>query len=219
MTMQSSLGFESPEALPEIISLAGAELLVLKHFIPQPDADRLFQDLLALTPWRQDHLNFAGKRVLVPRLQAWYGDQASHYAYSGLRLTPLPWSPLLLQLKTRVERAAAAEFNAVLINLYRDGNDSVAWHSDDERELGPRPLVASLSLGASRRFELKPRPGKTGTLQHCELDHGTLLIMGAGLQEHWQHRVPKQPAVREPRINLTFRHVAGHGGTALSRAP
>lgn len=160
--------------------------------------------LLTETPWRQDSLNFGGKPVLVPRLQAWYGDR--RYGYSGLKLAPLPWTPVLDGIRRKISQAAQLEFNSVLVNYYRDGNDSVAWHSDDERELGPDPRIASLSLGATRRFELKHRTRKQ-TRMSMPLENGSLLLMGSGLQRHWMHQLPKEAGITLPRINLTFRFI------------
>jgi alkylated DNA repair dioxygenase AlkB len=158
--------------------------------------------LLAETAWRQDTLKFGGKEVLVPRLQAWYGER--RYAYSGLRLVPLPWTPVLDEIRRKISAICGLEFNSVLLNYYRDGNDSVAWHSDDERELGPDPLIASLSLGATRRFELKHRTRKQSKVNML-LEDGSLLLMGKGLQQHWTHQLPKDASVTAPRLNLTFR--------------
>lgn len=170
------------------------------------EADACLRALLQETPWQQDTLRFGGKPVLVPRLQAWYGDAAAHYGYSGLTLRPLPWTDRLQALRARLEDDLQLHFNAVLLNFYRNGDDSVAWHSDDEAALGSAPIIASLSLGAARRFELKPRgnaaPSGKRTL---ELEHGSLVVMGPGLQQHWQHRLPKQPQIAQSRINLTFR--------------
>jgi len=175
-------------------------------YLPPAEADAWLTALLQETPWQQDSLRFGGKAVPVPRLQAWYGDAAAQYGYSGLDLHPLPWTLRLQTLRARLEHELQLAFNAVLLNLYRNGADSVAWHSDDEAKLGPCPIIASLSLGAARRFELKPRgdagpPGK----RTLELAHGSLVVMGPGLQQHWQHRLPKQPEITHSRINLTFR--------------
>ncbi|MDR2212472.1 MAG: alpha-ketoglutarate-dependent dioxygenase AlkB [Pseudomonadales bacterium] len=170
-------------------------------------ADHCYQTLLHETPWRQDSLRFGGKAVAVPRLQAWYGEPKARYGYSGLTLTPLPWTPFLNDLRQRVETQVQAPFNAVLLNYYRDGKDSVAWHADDEAELGPAPLIASLSLGAPRRFELRALEGRDKYA--LELTHGSLLVMGPPLQHQWRHRLPKQPEIHAGRLNLTFRFIHG----------
>jgi alkylated DNA repair dioxygenase AlkB len=164
----------------------------------------LLRTLLVETPWRQDTLKFGGKEVAVPRLQAWYGDR--RYAYSGLRLVPLPWTPLLDNIRRRISATFKHEFNSVLLNYYRDGNDSVAWHSDDEHELGPDPQIASLSLGIPRRFELKHRTRNDPKVSML-LEDGSLLLMGSGLQRHWKHQLPKDAGITAPRLNLTFRFI------------
>ena len=204
--MQLSLDSLTDSDSGNLLSLADAQLWFHPHFLSTTEADACFTSLRDTTPWQQDFLNFGGKRVAIPRLQAWVGDKHSNYGYSGLALTPLPWTDLLADLRDRVAGIAGMAFNSVLLNYYRHGNDSVAWHSDDEKELGVNPVIASLSLGATRRFELKHRK-RALPKSVCELSHGSLLVMGAGTQRHWQHQVPKQPAIVEPRINLTFRYI------------
>lgn len=204
--MQLPFSLDSAEQDREILALADAEICLIPHFLDSACAEAYYQRLLKQTPWQQDSLNFGGKQVLIPRLQAWYGDRKSSYGYSGLSLAPLPWTAVLLDLKSQVEEAANAGFNSVLLNYYRNGQDSVAWHSDDESELGDNPVIASLSLGCVRRFELKHRSGKWPKAV-CELGNGSLIIMGHGVQQHWQHCIPKQPGITEGRINLTFRYI------------
>ena len=149
-----------------------------------------------------------GKTLPVPRLQAWYGTPQARYGYSGILLDPLPFTPLLLTVLDKLQQCTGQQFNAVLLNNYRDGNDSVSWHSDDEKELGDDPVIASLSLGATRRFELRHRHRKDlGTLK-LDLSHGSLLLMGKGLQPNWLHQIPKQPGQQGARLNLTFRFIA-----------
>lgn len=204
--MQISLAIGQETATPEILSLPDAEILFYPGFLVTSEADSSLDALLKETPWRHDSLNFGGKQVPIPRLQAWYGNKRSNYGYSGLALNPLPWTALLTNLKEQVEECCHAEFNSVLLNYYRDGNDSVAWHSDDESELGDKPMIASLSLGATRRFDLKHLSRKIPK-SSCELSHGSLLLMGKGMQQFWRHRVPKQPGITSGRINLTFRKI------------
>lgn len=203
--MQIPFSLASNSPLQKLL-LLDSEVLFYPEFLADPEAVRCYNILHRDTPWRQDQLNFGGKSIPIPRLQAWYGEKNSRYGYSGLALNPLPWTPLLAALKDRIETISDTTFNSVLVNYYRDGRDSVSWHSDDEKELGNDPVIASLSLGTSRRFELKHRH-KKGQKYTCELTNGSLLVMGAGIQSNWQHQVPKQPAVCEGRINLTFRAV------------
>ncbi|MES2624571.1 MAG: alpha-ketoglutarate-dependent dioxygenase AlkB [Pseudomonadota bacterium] len=183
-----------------------AELLYVPVFYSAAESQLIMEHLITTIPWSQETLNFGGKRVLVPRLQAWYGDAAVKYGYSGLRLTPLPWTSTLVEIKTKIESSYDIRLNSVLLNYYRNGQDSVAWHSDNETELGPDPLIASLSLGIERKFELKRRDGAAQKVSMV-LANGSLLLMGSGLQRYWSHQIPKQPWVMQPRINLTFRFI------------
>lgn len=149
-----------------------------------------------------------GRTLPVPRLQAWYGVPEARYGYSGILLAPLPFTPLLQEIRDELQQRTGHSFNAVLLNHYRDGSDNVSWHSDDEKELGADPIIASLSLGASRRFELRHRTRRDLGKMTLDLSHGSLVLMGKGLQLHWQHQIPKQPGIRVPRLNLTFRFIA-----------
>jgi len=208
--MQSSLfedSFNSPAPGWETIALADAVLKYRRQFYTQTQSDFLFSQLFADTFWRQESLRFGGKLVPVPRLQAWYGDSQALYGYSGLHMAPLPWTPTLMTIRQQLESELQQPFNSVLLNLYRDGQDSVAWHSDDEIELGPNPVIASLSFGADRTFELKPLPPRAGKKSVLTLHDGSLLFMGEGLQKHWSHQLPKEPGITRPRINLTFRFI------------
>jgi len=165
------------------------------------EADRLFEELLRLTPWRQEVATVMGRRVPIPRLTAWHGEAG--YVYSGIRMEPAPWSEPLLELKAVAERLAGRPFNSVLLNLYRDGRDSVSWHADNEPGLGREPVIASISLGAVRRFQLRHR--RRGERIGLDLPHGSCLIMAGATQHHWLHQLPKTARPVGPRINLTFR--------------
>lgn len=171
-----------------------------------PDADALQQHLLTALPWRQEHIRLFGRQQLIPRQQCWVGDPELYYSYSGLTLTPEPWTSELLTLRDQVSELAGESFNSVLCNHYRSGQDSMGWHSDDEPELGPSPVIASVSLGQARRFHFRHRRQQHRRLQLL-LPHNSLLIMPAGLQRDWQHQLPKSRRPLEPRINLTFRRV------------
>lgn len=173
------------------------------------EASELLQTLLAEIRWRQDSLWIAGREIPVPRLQCWMGDAGSLYGYSGMRLKPEPWTDPVRRIRDRVQALSGLQFNSVLLNLYRDGQDSVSWHADDETELGRDPVIASVSLGAVRRFEMKHKHDKSMEKRRIELPHGSLLIMGKGIQNKWMHQIPKQNSITEPRINLTFRTIVG----------
>lgn len=148
-----------------------------------------------------------GKQVLIPRLQAWYGDENARYQYSGLTLNTLPWISTLLSLKEDIEQMTGCQFNAVLANYYRNHNDTVGWHSDDEPELGISPVIASLSLGDTRNFKMKHK--YLDEKLTIPLSSGSLLIMSGNTQAYWQHCLPRTKQVKSPRINLTFRKVIG----------
>lgn len=155
------------------------------------------------TPWRTETVVVYGKRHLQPRLTAWYGEAA--YTYSGLTLQPLPLTPLLEQLRAAVEQATGRRYNSVLLNYYRDGADSMGMHSDDEPALGPTPVIASLSYGATRTFILRHKRSKR--IVKLDLTDGSLLLMAGTLQAHWQHGINKTAKLVGPRLNLTFRFV------------
>jgi alkylated DNA repair dioxygenase AlkB len=185
-----------------------SEVILHDGWLPPPEADDLLAMLLRDIPWEAKEISIFGKKVMQPRLVAWMGDSDAVYTYSGLTLTPLPWSEGVAHVRAIASQAAGEHFNSVLFNLYRDGRDSMGFHSDDEPELGLAPCIASVSLGATRKFRLRPRRMK-GMLEPLEvgLGHGSLLVMRGGTQAHWVHGVPKEPGVDAPRVNLTFRRV------------
>lgn len=172
------------------------------------EADAAFAELLRATPWRQDSIRIMGREIAQPRLTAWYGDPGATYRYSGLTLSPQPFTPLLARIKAMIEAVSGERFNSALLNYYRDGADSVSWHRDAEPELGPDPVIASLSLGATRRFDMRRSDDRARRIS-LELEHGSLLLMGRGCQIHWQHQVAKTKAPVGARINLTFRRISG----------
>lgn len=190
------------------------EAAAARAFVPAPEADAAFAALLAETPWRQERIVVYGRAIVQPRLTAWYGDPGARYAYSGLALEPVAWTPLLAELKAQVEAAAGARFDSLLMNLYRDGRDSVSWHSDAEPELGRNPVIASLSFGATRRFQLRSRPPLPPARHELALGHGDLLVMRGATQHQWAHQVPRTARPVGPRINLTFRLVRGDADLA-----
>ena len=156
--------------------------------------------------WNQEPIRMFGKWIQQPRLTALYGNSAKTYKYSGLAMTLHPWSDTLLQIKKKIESAAQQEFNTVLLNLYRDGSDSMSWHSDDESTLGKNPVIASLSFGACRNFKFRHRKDKKKVV-NIALDDGSLLLMKGTTQHDWEHALPKSRRILGPRINLTFRWV------------
>ena len=194
--------FASPHALTPVPIEDGA--LALMPQLPLPYSNRdILARLLAETPWRQDSIVLFGKPHLQPRLTAWYGDAS--YTYSGLRLDPLPWTPLLAEIRAAVERACGLRFNSVLLNYYRNERDSMGMHSDDEPELGPDPAIASLSYGASRSFVLRHKRNKRTV--KLDLHDGSLLLMSGALQSNWLHGINKSTRSIGERLNLTLRFV------------
>ena len=158
-------------------------------------------------PWKQEHIKLFGKTHPTPRLTAWHGDTHCVYKYSGVVNQPFPWTPSLLIIKTRIESLSnGTTFNCVLLNFYRDGSDKMGWHSDDEKELGPNPSIASVSFGATRRFDFKHKTEAHNKFS-IQLESGSLLLMQGDMQHHWLHQIPAQKRIQEPRINLTFRYI------------
>jgi alkylated DNA repair dioxygenase AlkB len=170
------------------------------------EANTLFESLKNSIEWQQHHIKLFGKIHPAPRLSAWYGDEHAHYAYSGISLKPLPFTPTLQDLRIRLENELNIKLNSVLANLYRDGNDSMGWHADDENTLGANPKIVSINLGATRTFLLKHKFDKSLKFK-LELFHGSLLFMHGSLQQNWLHCVPKTQKKVGERINLTFRHI------------
>ncbi|MDU9415686.1 alpha-ketoglutarate-dependent dioxygenase AlkB [Pseudomonas sp. zfem005] len=188
------------------LDLPDAQLRFEPHWLSVEEADDWFARLVAETPWEQPSVHLHGRDYPVPRLLAWYGDAEASYRYSGLVHRPLPWTPLLAEIRARVQEAVGQPLNGALLNYYRDGQDSMGWHSDDEAELGRDPLIASLNLGGTRRFDLR-RKG-SGRIGHSlQLGHGVLLVMSGPTQHHWQHQVAKTRTPCDPRLNLTFRWI------------
>lgn len=165
------------------------------------ESDYLLEKFIRESPWKQRVQKMWDKEVVTPRLTAWYGDR--------LEEDPIPWTPELLMIKAKVEPLAGVTFNSVLLNYYRDGNDSVSWHSDKENVLGKRPVIASVSFGQVRSFDIRSKADHKEQYS-VRLEHGSFLLMKAGLQEAFEHRIAKSARVMKPRINLTFR-IVKHG--------
>jgi hypothetical protein len=198
----------APDAGPERWTWPGGGWCALyPGWLSAPEADAALPALTLEIPWRQNHIRIAGKSVAEPRLSSWHGDPEVSYRYSGVLRAPEPWTPTLDWLRERVASHLGAPFNSVLANRYRDGRDAMGMHADDERELGPTSLIASVSLGMTRSFVLVPKKGRAGERQSLRLTHGSLLVMGGTLQQHCKHGVPREAHVFQPRLNLTFRWV------------
>jgi len=194
------------------------ELVYIRDFIGQARADELFSTLMGQSFWQSRTITMFGRKIMQPRKIAFQGDPGVSYAYSGDDYHAEPWQKGLAALRTEIERQADCRFNCVLLNLYRDGRDSMGWHSDDETELGSSPTIASVSLGALRRFVLRRKADKQKKLE-IEPASGSLMIMRGDLQHYWQHAVPKTARDIGPRINLTFREIVRPRSPATHRTP
>lgn len=191
---------------PLSLDLPDADVIYHAQFLSKAEATSAFDALLQQTPWRQESITLYGKTHNVPRLSHWVADAGGDYSYSNMTMRANPWTPLLDQLRSKVEAACECTFNSVLLNYYRDGRDSNGWHSDDEPELGSQPVIASISLGAARDFRMRHKHQRDLSPTTISLEHGSLLVMRGRTQHCWQHTVPKRANVGA-RINLTFRTI------------
>ena len=189
------------------MDIEDADISFVSNFALPAPAENLLQTFIKMTPWRSQSVTVWGKTYQQPRLIAWYGDPGQSYSYSGIDLEPLPWTSTLLGIRGAVQDVAHQQFNSVLLNYYRDHRDSMGFHSDDERELGPTPTIASVSLGATRTFVLKHKTRATMKPVRIELPSGCLLVMKGTTQQFWKHGIDKQAKPCGPRINLTFRRI------------
>lgn len=187
----------------EIVSIPNGEYLYIPNFFDKKESSNYFEILLNSIEWKQEEMKMYGKILKFPRLTAWYGDNDKPYTFSGITLTPNPWTEELLSIKKKIEPECNVSFNSVLLNLYRDGNDSISWHTDAEKELGKNPTIASVNFGATRTFQLKHKETKEKV--SINLEHGSLLVMMGELQHYWKHQIPKTKKKIDKRINLTFR--------------
>jgi alkylated DNA repair dioxygenase AlkB len=187
--------------------LIGDDLLqYIPDFFNADESHEYFTSLQNTIAWKQEELKLYGKIIKTPRFTAWYGDDGMAYKYSGVTFYALPWTDKLLKINAAIEPLAGQQFNSVLLNMYRDGNDSMGWHSDDEPELGKNPIIASVNFGQARRFDF--RMVKDYSVKHqLMLGNGSLLIMKGDIQHHWQHQIAKSLRIKQPRINLTFRKI------------
>ena len=189
---------------PIKLALPDANITYYSSFFSPKESSEYFQILLNEIEWQEDDIKVFGKTYKQPRLTALYGMNNASYRYSGITMFPKPFNSILKEIKTKIEEITEIKFTTVLLNFYRDGSDSNGWHSDDEKELGENPLIASISLGAERTFRLRHKKDKTKK-KNLILQHGSLLIMKGETQHHWQHCIPKSKKDIKPRINLTFR--------------
>lgn len=196
----------------QIFSLPGADVRLLPNFLDAATAAKTFARLQAQIAWEQHRVRLFGRELDSPRLSCWIGDADARYTYSRMLFEPRPWLPELANLRDRIASACAANFNSVLCNLYRDGRDSMGLHSDDEPELGPAPIIASLSLGGVRRFRLRHKRDKSLGLT-LDLPSGSLLLMRGATQKNYRHDLPKTARHVSARINLTFRRITVAGET------
>jgi len=202
--MNQNLFSDNNTQLP--INIPDGSLTLFPQFFNTEQADSYFNQLISGIDWKQEKISFYGKTHNVPRLSAWYGETGLSYEYSGIRAKAIPWHPALLEIKHKIESVTEERLNSVLVNLYRNGNDGVAWHSDNEPELGPDPVIASVTYGEERQFQLKHRTQKS-LKKSFVLPHGSLLLMGNKTQLNWLHQIPKSKRLLGPRINLTYRYI------------
>lgn len=186
------------------LDMVDAKVYFYRDFFPKQEADKYFDILMETIDWRQDSIKLYGKQMLIPRLAALYGETDKPYTYSGIQMKPHLWTKELLELKEKIEEEARVTFTSVLLNLYRDGKDSMSWHADDEKELGQNPVIGSISFGEERPFHFRHKKDKT-IKEKVLLTHGSFLLMAGETQHHWKHQIPKTSRDIQPRINLTFR--------------
>ncbi len=205
--MVEQLTLFSPSQPPnyEQLNLPHSDIKLYRQFFDEATSNQLLETLKTNINWQQEYIQVYGKPQPIPRLTAWHGDEGTTYCYSGIKMTPEPWTDTLLQIKQAIETVAQVNFNSVLLNYYRDGNHGVGWHSDNEPELGKNPVIGSVSLGGTRRFSFKSKDKINPQKQDIELQHGDFLLMQGETQQYWYHQIPKTKKPVLPRINLTFR--------------
>jgi alkylated DNA repair dioxygenase AlkB len=212
MSAQFGFDFSAPQAdsaKPQVkpIHLPDADILLCSECFAAEESARILDLLLSEIYWQQDYLTFYGREIALPRLTAWYGDRGRNYTYSHISMRPHSWTELLLTIKARVEAVSGAEYNSVLLNLYRSGADGVSWHQDNEPELGDDPVIASSSFGATRIFQMRHLIRKDIPRVDIPLFDGSLLVMRGLTQKFWQHKISKTQKAVGTRVNLTFRYI------------
>ncbi|RZS97998.1 alpha-ketoglutarate-dependent dioxygenase AlkB family protein [Cecembia calidifontis] len=193
--------FERKNILPE-----KGEAYYYQNFFSPAQSDLYLKRLIEEISWKQEPIWMFGKQVMQPRLTAFYGNPGVNYGYSGIQMKPYPWNEVLLEIKNDINKASQTQFTHVLLNYYRDGQDSMGWHRDNEPELGLNPAIGSVSFGASRIFQFRLYHDKT-VKREVLLEHGSFLLMAGETQHYWEHQIPKSKKVYGPRINLTFRRI------------
>ena len=191
---------------PIMLHLPEAEINYFPHFFDKKQADIIFAQLANDIPWQQDTISVFGKTYQQPRLTAFFGNEGKTYSYSNIKMQPHPWNIPMQKIKLYVENVLETSFTSVLLNYYRDGKDSNGWHADNEKELGINPIIASVSFGAERTFQLKHNSDLT-LKKSIILEHGSLLLMKGTTQHFWKHQIPKTSKPIGSRINLTFRTI------------
>ena len=189
------------------IEIPDGKLIFHEGFFSLKESRDLILCFTKTIKWSQDEVIVYGKKHKIPRLNAWYGDKGKVMEYSGLSLDPIPWTKELLEVKSRIEKQSGAKFNSCLLNYYRDGKDGMGWHQDNEKELGINPVIASVTFGETRPFQLKHISNKEIKKVDIQLSNGSLLIMGGKTQHHWKHQIPKTTKQIGERLNLTFRNI------------
>jgi alkylated DNA repair dioxygenase AlkB len=192
---------------PENLLPYSGEVYYYPDLFSTRESDDFLNSLLKNINWKQEPIKIFGKTVMQPRLTAWFADEGQSYSYSGTTMQASDWTKDLLKIKAQVEETAFVKFNSALLNLYRNGNDSVGWHRDNEKELGDEPIIGSVSFGATRTFQLRDYKTKNHLIS-LELKHGSLVLMRGQTQTVWEHRIPKTTKVTSPRVNITFRIIA-----------
>jgi alkylated DNA repair dioxygenase AlkB len=187
--------------------LPDADIILFDEFFTKTESEKLYKNLIEKINWQQYTIKMFGKILNQPRLTAFYGEEDKPYAYSGLKLTPNPWTEDLLFIKSRITKTAQINFSSVLLNYYRNGQDSMGWHSDDEKELGQNPVIGSISFGETRLFQLRHLTRKDLKKVDIKLTNGSFLLMKGPTQHYWEHQIPKTSKHLTPRINLTFRTI------------
>ena len=191
---------------PLTLDLPDAEIIYYPQFFDKEQADKIYSELLQEIAWQQDDITIFGKKIAQPRHTCLFGNEGKPYSYSGITMQPHRWNATLMHVKNEIEKVSEHHFTTVLANLYRNEKDSNGWHADNERELGRNPIIASVSFGEERRFQLKHISNNEIKLT-LKLNHGSLLLMKEGSQIHYKHHIPKETQPKKQRINLTFRTI------------